>query len=423
MNNKTDTSNEIKVLNRPSREQLEQIYDILGDVFPVEIGRDYFQTRLDQDSSYDPATTWFATVNDVIASTVQIFPLTIRVGTASLLVGGMGSVGTAENYRGMGLAHRILNAQTSWMKQEGYDLSLLLASKHRFYEKVGWRLIPEKIYSLPMPSEAPSPSGYTIVPFEEGDLADIRRLYEQFNHGRTYSLIRNETYWNDMMTWPEWTQADCLLLKKGDSIVAYGIIEQVKQEQVFISELIYAKEAEDGVKDLFLALCQLRSEAKQVLIRFSDDHALTAYYKQHDADSFDMNISMWKIINLCSTLQKLQPELQRRLQAYSETLSKPIDGARNDIIHNEQLPSNIWHIALQCGSECVYLDYENQHLSVTPESKPAHNYQTITINEKELVTLIIFGYDEQLTLDSEHNELLQALFPKQQAMFYLTDKF
>lgn len=195
------TTPDILVKNHPTREQLELIYDILDECFPV--GRAFFQERLDHDTAYDPDTTWFATVDGKIASNVQIFPLHIRVGRAVLKTGALGSVGTDPNYRGLGLAHQILYAQTNYMKDTDYDISLLLASKHAFYEKAGWRLVPQTAYAIKKPASLKQPTRDEIIPYEARYLDEIRLIHEQFNKNRTYTVVRNESYWNDLMTWPE----------------------------------------------------------------------------------------------------------------------------------------------------------------------------------------------------------------------------
>lgn len=400
----TASGRNIIVTNRPTRDQLEKIYDILGECFSV--GRAFFQERLDLDSTYDPATTWFAAVDGQIAANVQIFPLSVRVGQAVLQTGAMGSVAADPNYRGMGLTHQILAAQTDYMREADYDISLLLASKHTFYEKAGWRLIPETAYAVEKQQDYKQPDGYEIIPFEPRYLDHIRHIYEQFNQNRTYTVVRSETYWNDLIHWPEWKKADCLLLQQNNKIVAYGIIEKKDTEQVFINEFIYLDEAADGVEYLFHELCRLRPKAKQILAMLPEDHKLSSYYQQHQAQPVPIRMSMWKMINLYSTFRKLQPELECRLNG-------------NEFTANQEL-----FIALQCGEDRICLDYRHKRLSVSGEI-PAGSYVSIEVDERNLITYILFGYpaDGAAEEEAEHAEILQALFPKQHAVFYLTDKF
>lgn len=394
----------IIVTNQPTREQLEKIYDILDECFSV--GRVFFQERLDLDSTYDPETTWFAMVDGEIAANVQIFPLSIKVGQAILKIGAMGSVGTAPNYRGMGLTHKILHAQTDYMKETNYDISLLLASKHGFYEKVGWRLIPETAYAIEKQASFEQQSSCDIIPFEPRYLDDIRFIYEQFNQNRTYTVVRNESYWDDLISWPEWKKADCLLLRRNKKIVAYGIIEKKDTEQVFINEFMYLNEAVDGVEHLFHALCQLRPSAKQILAMLPEDHKLYSFYQQHQAQSIPINQAMWKMINLHSTFQKLRPELEHRLNT-------------NNLMADQEL-----YIALQCGEDHIYLDYKQKRLSVSDVSH-AESYVEVEVDERNLITYLMFGYNAagRAKDSAEQANILQALFPKQQAVFYLTDKF
>lgn len=398
----TTPENTISVSNHASREQLEKIYDILGEVF--SIGRTYFQERLDFDSTYNPDTTWFATVNNTIASTVQIFPLHIRVGQVTLKIGAIGSVATHPDFRGLGLAHKILNAQVNWMQQNDYDLSLLLASKHGFYEKVGWKVIPETDYciqkqTLPLPQTSSE-----IIPFDSKYLNELKEIYEQYNEKRTYTVVRNETYWNDLLNWPDWKYSDCLLLRKDNKIVAYGLVENKDSEDIYINELVYLEEAGDGVIDLFLALSELRPQAKHILARLPEDHRLTTYFMENAATEIPLHVSMWKIINYNSTLHKLLPELQSRLNEH------------------EVFSTHTKHIDLHCGEEHFYLDYAQQQLTISEVSNPSHTYTAITLDEHDLISYIIFGFPQSDEMSEEAN-ILHVLFPKQNAVFYLTDKF
>jgi len=398
----TTFKNEIIVSNSPTREQIEHIYDILGDVFSV--GRAFFQERMDFDSSYDANTTWFATVDGTVASIVQIFPLHIRVGKSSLKIGAMGSVGTNPNFRGMGLAHQILNAQTDWMKNEDYDLSMLLASIHPFYEKVGWKLITEKAYSISRPTISPSNDRLEIIPFEPAYLDDLRAIYEQFNNNRTYTVIRDKSYWQDLIKWPLWKNNDCLLVRKDNRIVAYGIMEKSDKDSIFIHEFAYLKDAEEDAVDLFLALCQRRPHAEQIFSMLSEDHRITSYFKEHAATEHKIDIAMWKKINFTSTFNKLKPELEARLQ------------------RNEHTTSQELHLDIYSGDEHIYLDYKHEQLTVSQASLPDITYTPLVVDELQLIKYIIWGYDEA-TDGSEYSSILQALFPQQNATFYFSDRF
>ncbi|MNI51741.1 hypothetical protein D3C73_1064810 [compost metagenome] len=139
-----------------------------------------------------------------------------------------------------------------------------------------------------------------------------------------------------------------------------------------------------------------------------EDHKLYSYYQDHQAQSIQINMAMWKMINLSSTFHKLQPELENRLK-------------RSTFIADQEL-----HIALQCKEDYIYLDYKQKQLSVSDTSNHTNAYTSIIVDERDLMTYIMFGYNEEAGASkdhAEHTDILLALFPKQQAVFYLTDKF
>lgn len=114
------------------------------------------------------------------------------------------------------------------------------------------------------------------------------------------------------------------------------------------------------------------------------------------------------MINLYSTFHKLQPELEHRLNG-------------NDLMADQEL-----FLTLQCGEDIIYLDYRQKRLSVSGSSQ-AGSRITIEVDERDLISYIIFGYSAEGAVEAkapvEHADILQALFPKQQSVFYLTDKF
>ena len=73
------------------------------------------------------------------------------------------------------------------------------------------------------------------------------------------------------------------------------------------------------------------------------------------------------------------------------------------------------------------MDYHQHQLSSSGTSKYTFDYILLDLDERDLMTCIIFGYHEAAAERraecAEHAGILQVLFPKQQAVFYLTDKF
>lgn len=454
----------ITVSNQASREQLERIFDILGNVFSV--GRAFFQERLDNEPTYDPANTWFATVDGVIASTVQIFPMPLRAGQAVLKVGGMGSVGTDENYQGKGLASRILSAQTAWMEQQGYHLSMLLASRHSFYSRSGWQLLPETMLVLnnsayqasngtastqasagtdseklkPVQTQAPlqadAVEGFSITPFSLEHIEEMSRLYDRFNANRTGTYVRNNTYWNSLVKWPTWKEAECLLLWQQNKLIAYGIIAHTSNEQAILREFIYDPQHEADVMPLFAALCELRNDTKQILAKLPGDHMLHQHFKVQGSGSIELNIAMWKIIDGAGLFDAMHEELQKRLQS------------------NQALSGQGFELRLQTKKLSIYFSYAGKQLQISVSSfepqagmKPNSNSDidaslngiAVDTTEITLIKWLLYGYqaedekavavsgkpdsETESVLQEKAGAILQALFPEQTYAFYITDYY
>lgn len=397
----------VTIANSPNSAQLEAIFNILDKVFIV--GGDYFRERLLQDSSYQPETTWYASVDDIIASTIQIFPLALRVGNTTLNVGGIGSVGTDPNYQGMGLAKNILHNQCEWMKENDYDLAMLFAVIHPYYEKLGWRLIPETAYLIEKPADQAPSSPYEVIPFAMEYIEQLQAIHEQYNASRTYTLVRNASYWHDLVKWPEWNKTDCLLLRKGNSIVAYGLIEKSSTDRAMLYELNYLPEAEHEVISLFTALCSLRPNCTHIQAKLNTDHKLCSYVQSLAATEVPMNYTMWKLLNVNSLVTKLRSEFEARLADSS--------------LHDKQL-----HIELHIGEQSVSMNYCKNILTILNKAIPQPTDETfhMTFTPEDFISNILFGCksDSLPTSVSATEQALHAiLFPQQHAIFYTTDKF
>ena len=386
-----------------NRNEQKSVYDVLDQVFPN--GREFFQERLDHDSTYDPATTWIATVDGVIASTVQIFPFHSRIEDASIKIGGLGSVATLPEYRGQGLCQEILKAQTIWMEAEEYDLSLLFAVITPFYEKAGWTVVPEPFYKLDISRISPNePAQYVIEPCSENDLNDMTIIYETFNHLRTYTVMRPRSFWNDRLHWPKWQASSCLLAKKGTDVAAYGHMSALSEDTVQLEELCYLPGEEQAAFELIYSLLSLYPKAEKLHAKLPGDHVLVHAFEKWQAEKQQLNYAMWKIIRFQPLLFKLSSIFAKRLNAHSNLGSDPIS------------------LHMVCEVQNAYFHYNNGDVSI--ESVPREDlvYSKISLGQKEWVHLLLQGTDEGEG-SAFPSELKRILFPKQHFVFYLTDKF
>lgn len=390
---------EIRTIN--NREELDTVFAMLGEIFPV--GRDYFERRLVHDSTYDPETTWVAEVDGTIASTVQIFPFSIRVEEAELKVGGIGSVATLPEYRGQGLSQGILKQQSDWMREKEYDLSLLFAVITPFYEKSGWTMVPEPYYELEIDSipEAGASSAYRIVPYEHRHAEPLAKIYEQFNKSRTYTVIRPAAYWTDRHNWQQWEKTIAFVAEKDGVPVAYGHLSEPNEKAVHLEELCYLAGEEQAAYDVLRAFAKhVHGRAKSIHAKLPDDHILAPAFLQWGAEKKEMTYAMWKVLRFEPLFRKLSAVLERRAQS--------LDGPA--------------YLHLECAGQQAYLSYADGRLTITGSPEPEKEYIAVELSQETFITMLLRGAEACQDPNLQTN-LLRTLFPKQNSIYYTTDKF
>lgn len=189
------------------REELEQCFDLWGSVFGE--GRRFFQSRLDLDRTYSPATTWVAVAAGEIVSAAQIFPFEAQWGGVALPVAGIGSVATRPTHRGRGLALAILNAQRRWMEQasgvgNGFALALLFAAPkaESLYVRAGFNRLPfgTAVAWAPLGGDPPP---YRVRPVVDGDWPALMALYALQLPHLPMGHIRPPAFWADATRWTD----------------------------------------------------------------------------------------------------------------------------------------------------------------------------------------------------------------------------
>lgn len=146
------TDAEIRLLQEGEREALVALLDgwEAPDGWDGRAG-DFFRRYLDRDPTFEARNVVVAACEGRLVGCVQIFPRLLRAraggGTAAgalvpVHIGGIGSVFTRPEARGGGIASAMLERALAEMRGRGLELSLLFASRHAFYGRLGWQLVP-----------------------------------------------------------------------------------------------------------------------------------------------------------------------------------------------------------------------------------------------------------------------------------------
>jgi GNAT superfamily N-acetyltransferase len=190
------STSSIRTLRRDER---EAVLDLL-DEWPLSDGwrgRDYFRRYIDSDPTYVDENFHVAEQDGALVSCVQIFPRELRAGDTAIPTGGIGSVFTSEKARGSGVASRLLEASVAAMRERGMELSLLFASRHAFYTRLGWTLWPRQrpLWFVTDALAAPD-AALRVSDFDAArDLDAVAALHARYSASRAGTTVRDRAFW------------------------------------------------------------------------------------------------------------------------------------------------------------------------------------------------------------------------------------
>ncbi|MBS4179361.1 GNAT family N-acetyltransferase [Lederbergia citrea] len=377
--------NKIEIRSVHNNEELEEVYELWGNVFPED--KSFFQERLELEEDYDYNTTWIAIVNGKIAAAVQIFPYFITFEKAVLKVGGIGNVATLPDYRGMSLTQTILKRQSEWMKSNGFDLSLLFTGINPFYEKIGWQTFP--IYSQILRKSPEIPSfNYEITEFSNGDLEEIKSLYQVYCGKFVGSRIRSSTYWEAQLS----KSSNFLIAKDENEVVAY-LRYRCIEGNIMIDECCHDEGYENAVLSLLKETLVRNKSFDSIRMTFASNHVLSHYFQECDAEKIVETTNMWKIIDFNRLIEKLRDVFTNRI--YS------------DVKENT--------ILFQCGNSDILFTIKEGVVDIKiPGDSFAYN-ELVKVNEGKFISMLLEGI--------EGEEPLKDIFPKVHYNFWGTDSF
>jgi predicted N-acetyltransferase YhbS len=211
-------------IRRLQMHERERLLDLL-DGWPFEDGwrgRDFFGRYLEGDR-FSERDVWVADEGGELVSCAQIFPRPVRARGASLAMGGIGSVFTRPDRRRAGLAGRVLAAVIEDMTARGMEISMLIASRVAWYQKLGWEPWSQRLLSL---RRGRSGSGthrpLDIAGFSPTrDLEAVASIHREYSGGLDGTVIRNPELWQASLACAGNPDETFLVARRDGTPVAY----------------------------------------------------------------------------------------------------------------------------------------------------------------------------------------------------------
>ncbi|HEX29782.1 TPA: GNAT family N-acetyltransferase [Candidatus Poribacteria bacterium] len=334
--------------------------------------------------------------------------------SVTLRMGGIGGVGTKEEYRMRGFARRVMEYSNRYMLEAGFDIAALFGIRN-FYERWGYApALPEHRLYLNVENLSSARLNHSIFPFSDEHREDVIRIYELNNEERCCSVVRKPDSW---MWFTKGTRfgvkADPMVLLDGSGRLCGYISFDDTEDYTAVAEVGYS---DPSVFESIAAAIRDRARERgheEAWLAIPPDHPFSIFLRRFGCritSSFNRSGGgMMRIINLETTFRKLAPELERRIKRSG------MRGWEEDFL----LRTDIGSLRFRISKEAVHLE---------PREKVKD--KLVEIPQSKLIQLLV-GYRtiDDLTLEKGVHVTpslipgLRLLFPLMNPYIWWSDRF
>lgn len=362
------------------------------------------------DPTFEPKNVRLLEIDGKIVSHVHILPRMIQVGSVMLRCGGIGCVATPQEYQGHGYNKLLMEHCVQFMAAEGYDISLLDGIPN-YYHKFGYeKVMPKYTWALELSAVESLKRKHKIRKVIEADCRYLNQIYLKEFKAKSGIVVRtNDMWWSYLRL----IHGDLWVVVNSEEIPeGYIWFDRKNKQRVLeagalnttVSTSILSFLAEKG-KDHYQAEIEGDLFPNQRFVQFT-----TGLFGGRFEIKFEKSGGwMGRICNLQSTLNKIVPELKKRLQCSQFAC---------------------WNGSLTFATDLgdVTIGIENSEFRITDRISNSH--MTIKIPQSALLQLVFGFHDIQelvfagvIECDESTRQLFKVLFPKQRPVMSRIDWF
>ena len=211
------------IIRAARRSDLPAVYRVLESAFtdaPIRL----FIDQTEGDSTLRMRHLRVAEIDGRIAAHVRIFSRRMLIRGIPVRAGGIGSVASMPDARGLGLPSALLHDAIDVMARDNMPVSFLFTGIPAFYERLGWRIVHQPSLDVAVAREAasiPHDGAYRIRRITPSDLPALLSIYRQATAGSTGAVVRTPRTWRDAQRWLGEDRAGCLLAERAGRPVAF----------------------------------------------------------------------------------------------------------------------------------------------------------------------------------------------------------
>ena len=265
---------------------------------------DYGQDGYFEGAPYDWAASRIGTVDGEVATHFGVWDFTMRIGTATVRVAGIGAVTTRRALSGRGLMTQTASDAVESFRDAGYDMSLLFGIQN-YYLQFGYvDTFPQSTFCVSARDVVPADPPVAFELFN-GNYADFADQYNGENESVTGTFVRPSFTTNRRpRKWCGYTfDGGYLITDRKDDVLGVADCAGPPARVLDVARQLAVREVAPKIEFTFLPRRSMMGEYLQTVT-----HTYTAKFVRDGGP-------MIKVVNLASVMEKLSPELSRRLAA------------------------------------------------------------------------------------------------------------
>jgi predicted acetyltransferase len=260
-------------------------------------------------------------IDNEMVSFLTVIDHQMRIGSAQVRMGGIGGVETKKKHRKKGYMRTLMEDTIAYMKQEGYDVSMLFGISN-FYTKFGYAvcLPSHKCTLATRDAEAAKKDAgdHTIRNIEKEDLASVLALYNANNVRRTCSIVRTKEVFSGFRRGSRYGRpADRFLIEDDhNKLLAYAVFDKSEQEV----DVVEVESREDRLFPALLyefAKMAIERRCGHISLFMPPDHPFAEFAHRVGCECITQYSKngggMMRIISQEALFEKIKGELGRRI--------------------------------------------------------------------------------------------------------------
>lgn len=194
--------------NKGEINKLFKYYPKVFKITPLE----YFVSRISDNPNLSPEDIRIAEVDNNILSSVTVYRKKMYWKDGIIPFAGIGNVSTIAEYRGEGLALKVMKDALQYIEEKQINLSILFTDINKFYEKLNYFTIP--LFQIEFKIVENNFFDYEIKDYSPSELQSVSKLYHVFNKNLNGPIYRDQEGWTRNLQMAENNESFLVAIKE-----------------------------------------------------------------------------------------------------------------------------------------------------------------------------------------------------------------